>query len=190
VRRRISIALALVLAIVAGIASASVVSSGTASEPLPARDELPAGSVETGAPNADPRGGPPWAVRVLDGDTSTRCIMAGRVEGNAFGPLDRSGHVADSGAVPRGSCADPADGPLQVALARYADTAGTGARSVLFGVASANVTSVAVDAPGVTGPVTLDATRTFLVVSEGLTPPDACNVEVTLTDGTTRSYRL
>jgi hypothetical protein len=190
VRRRISIALAVVLAVVAGIASASLVSPGTAAEPLLVRDELPAGSVETGSPLADPRGGPSWAVRVLDGETSMRCIVAGRVQGSAFGPVDAKGRVQDSGTVTRGSCADPQAEPLQIALARYPQTAGTGARSVLFGVASAEVKSVEVVTPGVQGPVTLDAARTFLVVSEGLTSPGESTVEVTLTDGTTRSYRL
>jgi hypothetical protein len=189
-RRRIAIALAMAVAVVAGVASASMVSPGTASEPLPARDDLPAGSVEGGSPVADTHGGPQWAVRVLDGDTSWRCIVAGRVEGNAFGPVDAQGHVHDSGTVLRGSCADPQDGPLQVALARYPDTAGTGPRSVLFGIASADVTGVDVEGPGISGPVTLDSARTFLVVSDGLTPQGACTITVTLTDATTRSYRL
>lgn len=189
-RRRISITLALLLAIAAGIASASVVSPGTASAPLPARDELPAGSVVAGLPVADPRGGPPWAVHVFDGDTSWRCIMAGRVEGDAFGPVDASGHVTDSGAVARGSCANPQAEPAQVALVRYAGTAGAGARSVLFGIVSEDVTSVTVVAPGATGPVQLDPARTFIVVSDGLTPPGESTIEVTMTDETTRSYRL
>lgn len=189
-RRRISIALAVLLAVVAGIASASLVSPGAASEPLLARDELPAGSVEDGDPVADPLGGPPWAVRVLDGNTSVRCIVAGRVEGTAFGPVDASGHVEDSGVVPRGSCDDPQAGPAQVVLARYAGTTATPSRSVLFGIVSADVTSVEAIAPGATGPVQVDAARTFIVVSDGLTPVGECTVEVTLTDGTTRSYRL
>ncbi len=189
--RRIAIVLAAVLAVVAGVASASIVSPGTASEPPPpARDELPAGSVRTGAPVADPRGGPPWAVRVLDAETSSRCIVVGRVEGGAFGPVDASGEVRDTGLVRRGSCADPAGEPLQVALARYAYTGGTGPRSVLFGVVSADVASVEVVAPGFSGPVAVDADRTFLVVSEGLTYGGECTIKVTFTDGTARSYDL
>jgi hypothetical protein len=190
VRRRISIALALALAVLAGIVSASIVSPGAAAPPLPARDELPAGSVVEGSPVADPEGGPPWAVRVLDGDTSFRCIVAGRVEGTAFGPVDVSGQVTDTGTVTRGSCADPQADPAQVALARYADSAGAGARSVLFGIVSNDVTTATVVAPGAQGPVELDAARTFIVVSNGLTPAGASTVEVTLTDGTRRFYRF
>ncbi len=189
-RRPIAITLATLLAIVAGIVSASLVSSGTASEPLPGgRDELPAGSVQTGAPVPDPHGGPPWAVRVFDADTPLRCIVTGRMDGDAFGPVDTAGHVIDTPPVARGGCADPDAEPLQVALARYADTGATGPRSVLFGVAGDDVTSVEVDAPGASGPVALDAQRTFAVVSDGLTPSGSAQVEVTLSDGSSRSYR-
>ena len=181
----------MLLAVVAGIASASLVAPGTAAEqPVNGRDELPSGDVQTGETVADPQGGPPWAVRIFDGETSERCIVAGRTDGTAFGPVDASGQIHDRGAVASGGCDDPADEPVQVAVMRYADTGGTGPRSVLYGVAAANVTSVEVVAPGFSGPVTLDARRTFLVVSDGLTDKGASSVVAVLSDGTTRSYQL
>jgi hypothetical protein len=190
-RRRIAIAVATLLAIAAGVGSASLVSPGTASEqPVNGRDELPAGDVQTGDPVPDPHGGPPWAVRILDGETSERCIVAGRTDGSAFGPVDAAGEIHERGAVASGSCADPAQEAVQVAVMRYADTAGTGPRSVLYGVAAPNVTSVEVEAPGTSGSVTLDSKRTFLVVSDGLSEHGAWSVEVVLSDGTMRSYQL
>ncbi len=190
-RRRLAIALAMLLAVIAGIASASLVAPGTAAEqPVSGRDELPSGDVQTGDTVPDPQAGPPWAVRIFDGDTSERCIVAGRTDGTAFGPVDAAGEIHDRGAVASGSCGDPEDEPAQVAVMRFADTGGTGPRSVLFGVAAPNVTRVEVVAPGVSGPVTLDSRRTFLVVSDGLTANDASSVEVVLSDGTTRSYQF
>jgi hypothetical protein len=187
--RRLAIGVAMLVAAVAGIASASLVTAGTAAEqPAGGRYELPAGDVRTGDSVADPRGGPPWAVRILDADTSSRCIVAGRTDGQAFGPADATGRLHERGAVTAGSCLDPAAGPVQAAVMRLVDSAGAGPRSVLFGVAGPDVTRVDVVAPGAKGPVTLDAARTFIVVSEGLTVRGASTVEVTLSDGSTRSY--
>jgi hypothetical protein len=188
---RLKIAAALVVAVVAGVAAGSVVSAGTAAEqPSAGRDELPAGKIETGARVADPRGGRPWAVRIFDGDRSPRCIAVGRTDGQAFGPADASGAIHDTGAVASGSCADPSEEPLQLARASFADSAGSGPRSVLFGVADASVATVAVVAAAGRRPVRLDASRTFLVVSVGLQRAGSTTVEVRLSDGTLRTYQL
>lgn len=190
-RRRLWIALAMLLAIGSGIAAASVVTTGSASEqPSGGRDELPTGDVVTGESVPDPRGGYPWAVRIFDGETSDRCIVAGRTDGKAFGPVDATGELHDPGPVPHGSCGDPADEPVQAAVMRFGDSAGTGPRSVFFGVAAPNVTSIEVHASGVTRPVTLDSARTFLVVSDELTAGGVWSVDVGLSDGSTRSYQL
>jgi hypothetical protein len=189
--RKLSIAGAVLLAIVAGVASASLVSPGSAAEPLPGgRDELPSDSVETGTPVPDPRGGHPWAVRIFDGDSASRCIVVGRTNGAAFGPVDTSGDIVDTGAVASGSCADPADEPVQLGLARFTDTAGVGSRSVLFGLADPSVQRVEITEAGRQRFVALDASRTFVVVGEGLAEEGASTITVTLRDGTSRTYRL
>ena len=189
--RKLSISAAVLVAVVAGIASASLVTAGTASEPLPGgRDELPAGTMQTGAPVADPNGGAPWAVRIYDGDSSVRCIVAGRTDGEAFGPVDAAGRIHDTGAVASGGCADQADEPLQLALARFPDTAGTGARSVLFGVAGAKVARVELVEAGARRPVDLDALRTFAIVSAGLAKQGAAEIVITMSDGSSQTYRL
>jgi hypothetical protein len=189
--RRLCIAVALGVAIVAGIAAASVVSPGIATEQPPAgRDELPAGAVENGAAAADPNHGPPWSVRVYDRASSRRCINVGRTDGTSFGPVDSAGEVRDRGDVASGSCADPAEQPSQVAVARYADSGGSGPRSVLFGLVDDTVVRVNVDAPGLDRPVTPDSGGTFIVVSEGLWDPGTATVTFTLSNGATRSYHL
>lgn len=89
-----------------------------------------------------------------------------------------------------GSCAEPAAEPLQVALARFADTAGTGPRTVLFGVADASVSSVTVAEPAGIEPITPAGDGTFVVVREGLARDEAWRVIATLDDGTQRVYPL
>ena len=72
---------------------------------------------------------------------------------------------------------------MQVAVARYPDLAGAGARTVLFGVAEAEVTSIAVVTPDGSDALVPGLLRTFLVVREGLSGGEPWNVTVTLVDG-------
>jgi hypothetical protein len=189
--RRFAIALAMVLAVIGGVASASVVTDGAGAGPAngPVQPEEQAVSETRGSPVADPRGGPPWAVRVLDGDSDRRCIMVGRTDGRAFGPVDADGRVVETEAIIRGSCADPAADPLQLAIAMYPASAGQGARTVLFAIADAAVESVRVVGPDGPRATKLDAARTLAAVYDGLAPSGSWTVTATLRDGSTRVYR-
>jgi hypothetical protein len=129
-------------------------------------------------------------VRVYDAGSALRCIVVGRTDGQAFGPVDAAGRIQDTGDIPSGSCADPAEEPLQLAVAHYADTAGTGSRSVLFGVVADSVKSVALVQAGVPRVIALDPVRSFVVPSEGLSTQKNVTITITLKDGTLRSYRL
>jgi len=189
--RRVSIAVAVLLSVVAGVASASLVSLGSAAEPLAeGRWELEPGDVKAGAPVADPAGGPGWAVRIFDANTSSRCIVASRTDGTSFGPVDAEGRVHDTGPVASGSCADPTAEPLQLGVLRVADSGGAGPRTVLFGLADDSVERVEVLTEGGRKRVALDAARTFVVVSEGMSRNATSTVAVTLSDGTSRTYEI
>jgi len=189
--RRFAIAVAIVVAMVAGVASAGVVTSEVAMPPAerPAQPEEKAVSESRGQSVADPDGGARWAVRVLDADSDRRCISVGRTDGKAFGPVDAAGRVVETEAFISGSCADPAAEPLQFAIATYAAAAGQGARSVLFALADPAVRSVQVTAPDGPQLVTLDSARSLVVVSRGLAPAGSWTVTATMRDGTTRIYR-
>jgi hypothetical protein len=185
----LAVAAAVPLAAVAGVASASLVTGGARTElPPDGRDPPPAVSEARGSPVADPRGGPPWAVRILGDGAGARCIEVGRVAGRAFGPADAAGRVLDTKPLVTGSCAAPGRDPLQVALAQY--LAGSTPRSVLFGVAEASVASVAVVAPGPPREVALDASRTFVVIRDGPSRRGGWKVVVTMDDRSSRIYRL
>ncbi len=189
--RRLGIAVAIVLATLAGVASASVVTSaiGPGSAEGPVQPEEHAASEMRGQPVADPDGGARWAVRILDAGSDRRCMTVGRTDGTAFGPVDASGRVVDTAATIAGSCADPAAEPLQLAIARYAATAGQGARSVLFAIADPAVRSVQVTAPDGPRLVTPDSARSLVVVSKGLASAGGWTVSAAMRDGTVRIYR-
>lgn len=188
--RRVTVVTAMLITVAAGIASASVVSGVSAEQSMPDVGEALGALGQVGETVPDPGGGPPWAVRVRTTPAGQRCVTVGRTDGRAFGPVDAAGQILDAGPSFSGSCADPGGGPLQVALARYADSAGAGPRSVLFGVADARVASVAVTQPTGIETITPDRYRTFVVVCEEMTSDQAWTMVATLTDGTQHEYPL
>ena len=118
-----------------GVGGASVVTADPAPDLRAGGGAV--GGVTRGSVAADPAGGPPWEVRSYESQTGRRCIAAARTDGTAFGPADASGRVRHADPELAANCDDAA--PLVVALAEYVDVAGTGARSVLFGVAGEGV---------------------------------------------------
>lgn len=188
--RRLTVVTAMLITMAAGVASASAVSGVSAEQSMPDVGGPLGALAPIGETVPDPRGGPPWAVRVSTTPAGQRCVAVGRTDGRAFGPVDAAGQILHAEPSFSGSCADPGSGPLQVALARYADTGGAGPRSVLFGVADARVVSVAVTQPTGIEPITPDRYRTFVVVREEMARDQAWTVVATLTDGTQRVYPL
>lgn len=191
IRRRLAFAVAIIVTAAAGVASASAIGVG-ANAPPPADPAEPGGAPagQLGETVADPVGGPPWAVRITPTPAGKRCITVGRTDGLAFGPVNAAGDVVDTGPSFSGSCAEPGDEPVQVALARYPALATGGARTVLLGFAEPEVTSIAVTRSGTREAVTPDGDRTFALVREGMSPDERWTVTVTLSDGTGRSYLL
>lgn len=188
--RRLMVVLGVVLAAVAGVASASVMTSADPTTPVdggPSPEQY-AVSDARGEAVADPRGGPPWAVRILADGGHRRCITVGRTDGKAFGRLDESGRVVDVPPLLSGDCGDPAAQPLQLAISNYAATPGQEARSVLFGVVAPDVAQVSVVAPDGPRAVTVDRARTFAVVYEGISPITGWSVTVTSRDGSVHTY--
>jgi len=163
--------------------------SAVSQTPIP-RDELPAQSDELGAQADDPRGGPRWAVRILDRNAGSRCIAAVRMQNGVVGSVDEDGRLVPTPAVRTGSCADPRSEPLQLALARIGGRGASGPRSVLVAIADSSVAAVAVVGPDGARSVKLDASGSFLVVYEGLAAVDSWSVTVTMNDGTSRDYHL
>jgi hypothetical protein len=189
-RGRLPFAVAIVLTAAAGVASASALRVGAyepSSDPGEP-DGAPPGQI--GETVSDPRGGPPWAVRITSAPTGRRCVMVGRTDGTAFGPVNAAGVILDTGPSLSGSCAVPGDEPVQPAVAHYPDRAGAGARTVIFGVAEVQVTSIEVVHAGATEAVVPDPYGTFLVVREGESDDGGWTITVTLADASTRSYVL
>lgn len=189
-RRRLTILLALVAAVVAGVASASAitaqVSPDTAVSPPDIQPDGSGAVVPVTA--ADPDGRPAFAVRVYRSRSGLTCPEVGRTEGGRFGQLDASGDVEAYGVEATGACADLAKGPLGVVVNHYPARGKLPARAVVFGVTTDAIASVRLSTAGGDRPVRYASNAYISVIREDAL--DGASLDVTLADGTTRSYPL
>lgn len=187
--KRVRIALGILIAIVAGVGSASAVVSGSGDDTAGGPEALQpdGGPVVVAVRVAAPQGEPAWAVRIYRSKTGLTCPELGRVD-----DLGRFGVAMDGKFVPltvqaSGSCADLSEAPLAVAINRYAATDDHPSRRVAFGATSGMVRHLAISSSK--GSVPLTATNGgFLSVlpsgSAGLM------LVAVLDDGTETRYSL
>jgi hypothetical protein len=189
-RRRLVLGLATLLAVAAGVASASALTSSSGND-TPRGSELvqPDGSgASLPVTAADPDGGVAWAVRVYRSQAGLTCPEAGRTKDGNFGQVYDDGdfHVLDIEAA--GSCADLDKASMSLTVNHYPASGKLPARAVIFGVVTPKVTSITLSSA--TGPRTVaikgDA---FLVVTREDTLLGT-SLDATLGDGSTKSYAL
>lgn len=188
--RRLGIGLATLLAIAAGVASASALTSSSGNDTLNGPETVQPDGRGASLPVtvADPDGGPAWAVRVYRSQAGLTCPEAGRIKDGSFGQVDGDGGFRALDIEAAGSCADLAKTPISLAVNHYPADGELPARAVIFGVVTPKVSDITL--AGATGSRTV-ATRAgaFIVV----TREDALqgtSLEATLGDGSTKSYSL
>lgn len=181
----------MILACGVGVAAAS---AHTPSSPQRIPPELEAiavpGTDRIGANSPDPESGPPWAVRSYTGVSSRSCLAAARLQDEQFGPLI-NGRVHPLPVDESGSCADLSIDRVQFIVSRFAKTADTADRTVIFGRAEPDINSVVVSEPGgihVLKPQ--DEDGTFLIVVSGLAPAGAVRLSYRSGSGSSSSQTL
>ncbi|WCB92523.1 hypothetical protein DSM104299_01219 [Baekduia alba] len=196
--RALRFTIALVLAIVVGIAGASAVigSPGPTSEMGPEAVQPDGTGAAIAATAADPAAAharsaavaPSWAVRVYRSQAGYTCPDAGRSLDGDFGRVDGDGSFHPLALGASGNCIDLTEDQYSIDVSHYPANEERGARAVVFGVVTPAVRSVA---------VTVDGTRTDLEIADGafvtaLDDADAgsTQVDVTLADGTTKTQAL
>jgi hypothetical protein len=172
-----------VAAAVLGVAAASAVTGATKEDAPPSVKAKP-GSAKVGARHPDPGGGSPWAVRRYTSTSDAACAEAGRYDGRDFGATDQQGDVENQPADEAGVCSDLTEDPAVIAINQIGARDGQDARTVVFGVAGADVVAVRF-AEGAQSrqEIELDGERTFAVVIDGLVDPASLPVELELADG-------
>jgi hypothetical protein len=190
-RRRLGIAGAILVAVVAGVGSASALvgSSGedTRNGPQAVQPDGQGASIATLA--ADPAGRQPWAVRVYRSEAGLTCPEAGRTQDGNFGRVDADGTFQPLDIQAAGSCADLAKTPVALAVNHFPprDPRSSG-RAVIFGVASPEVASVTVTLAAGKRSVAIDHDALLVVTNED--ELQGASLDATLQDGSTRSYPL
>jgi hypothetical protein len=188
--RRLGIGLATLLAIAAGVASASALtSSGPNDTPLGPEAVQPDGrGASVPVTVADPDGGAAWAVRVYHSQAGLTCPEAGRAKDGNFGQVDSEGAFRALDIEAAGSCADLANAPMSVAVNHYPPNGKLPARAVIFGVVTPKV--MAITLAGATGsrPLAIKGDA-FIAVTREDTLQNT-SLAATLADGSTKSYAL
>lgn len=191
-RRRLVFLLALAVAVVAGVATASAitaqVSPDTAVSPPDVQPDGSGARVPVTA--ADPDGRPAFAVRVYRSKSGLTCPEVGRTDGGRFGQLDGDGEVQPYGVEATGSCTDLSKAPVGVVVNHYPARGKLPARAVVFGVTTDAISAVRLFTPAAGGdrPVRFAGNTYVAVVREDAL--DGASLDVTLTDGSTKSYAL
>lgn len=189
-RRRLGLGLATLLAVAAGVASASALTSSSGTDtPLGPEAVQPDGSgASLPVTTADPDGGVAWAVRVYRSQAGLTCPEAGRIKDGNFGQVYGDGdfHVLDIEAA--GSCADLAKAPMSLAVNHYPAGGALPARAVIFGVITPKVTGIALS--GAAGPRAVAIKGAAFIVVTREDTLKGTSLDATLADGSTKSYAL
>jgi hypothetical protein len=182
--------LATLLAVAAGVTSASALTSSSGNDtPLGPEAVQPDGSgASVPVTTADPDGGVAWAVRVYRSQAGLTCPEAGRTKDGKFGQVYSDGdfHVLDLEAA--GSCADLAKAPMSLAVNHYPATDRLPARAVIFGVVTPKITAITLAGAVGSRALTIKGDAFIAVTREDALQGTSLNA--TLSDGSTKSYAL
>jgi hypothetical protein len=189
-RRRLGVALALILAVIAGVASASAITGGQGTDtpqgPEAVQPDGSGASLPTTA--TDPDGRAAWAVRVYRSKAGLTCPEAGRTKDGSFGRVDGDGEFRPLSIEAAGTCVDLGKEPMSLAVNHHPAQGKLPARAVLFGVTTNAVAGLTLTTTA--GPRDVRIVRgAFITVLLEQALKDAV-LEVTMADGSKKSYAL
>lgn len=194
--RRLRFLMALVAAVVIGVGGASAVMATV--EPPPAEgpaDLVPDGTgaviATTGADPDAARGGttPLWAVRVYRSQTGLTCPDVNRVVDGAFGRVDGDGTFVPLPLDASGACAElTAAHPYSLLVRHFPANDERGARAVVFGSASADVSAITMTTDGTAQDVPVEGGAFVAALDED--DADMTTVAFTLPGGTQETHAL
>ncbi|MCW2993925.1 MAG: hypothetical protein JWQ18_1420 [Conexibacter sp.] len=188
-RRRLAFLLATALAVVAGVASASALSSG-GSDTLNGPEAIQPDGRGAAIPAtiADPDGRAAWAVRVYRSQAGLTCPEAGRTKDGNFGQVDDDGDFRSLDIEAAGSCTDLAKAPMSLAVNHYPTSGKLPARAVVFGVATPKISGLTLNLASGSRALAIRSGAFIAVAREDAL--QGASLVATLADGTSTSYAL
>lgn len=168
--------------------------------PIPAPDERDAGAAQTVEPGtssvlpmraADPAGGPAWALRVARSRTGSVCSTVGQVVAGEFGLVGLDGRFRRLADGVVDSCGLERRGASSLIGARVLDASRPAdVRTVVSGVAGADLRSVTVDAAGRRSSPAIGPGGTFVVALRGFPENLGVDVRLAFAGGRTERHPL
>jgi hypothetical protein len=193
VRTTRSLALAvLVLVLLAATAAAatllvlrgSVIPSPAARDVQPAMRPIAGTQQLLGLRAADPVGGAPWGIRTARSQTGLVCSSVGRVVGGRIGVIGFDGRFRDLPVGVLDSCGqEHADAAALMGARVFDAKRRADVRTVLYGVAGANLRSATALTPGARRSLRIGPGGAFLTVLAGYPEDSALRVILRFADG-------
>jgi hypothetical protein len=189
-RKRIGLLAAVIVAVAAGVGSASALISTEGRQAAGPNMIHPDGRGNVvAATTPDPESGRSWAVRVYGTTEGQTCAEVARAENGEFGQYDEAGNLQSLQAQGGGGCTDFAKSPVMVGVSRFPAREGHDARSVLSGLVTSDVQRLVLHTISGSRDLPIQHGAYVAVVNESELDAGA-RVEATLADGPTVSVPL
>lgn len=192
-RQRIGLLIAVIVAVAAGVGSASALHGTEGTDAVGPSFIHPDGRGNViAATTPDPVSGRDWAVRVygtLEGQT---CAEVARAENGRFGQYDDAGKLQPLPVQGGGGCTDFEGSPVMVGISRFPAREGHDARSVLAGLVTSDVKRLELRTiAGVRDlPIQRGAYGAYVAIVDESELDTGAGIEATLVDGSTVSVPL
>lgn len=184
-KRRLSIAIACVIACIAGVSAASALTERASQDhDLPDRGRPE--TAQQGARSPDPVAGPDWIVRTHATEGDRLCVELGRGHGSEFGRAIDNDTVVERAPNGHGVCRPSSKSEEHVAIAQFGRSGEQGPRTVVFGRVLTADAQVRVTHEGSERAVPVDEDGTFVLPLSGLINHLDLPVEITRGDGEVR----
>jgi hypothetical protein len=188
--RRLGFVLAVLVAVVAGVASASAVVGGGGETTVNGPDSVQPDGRGARLPitAADPDGRASWGVRIYQSKTGLTCPEAGRTMDGNFGRVNSDESFTPLDVEAAGSCIDLTKATMSLTVEHHPAKGKLPARAVIFGATTSAIANIDLRLAGERRDVPISGNAYITVVREEALK--GAQLTATLRDGSTKSYAL
>lgn len=187
---RIGLVIAVIVAVAAGVGTASALHGTEGVDAVGPNMIHPDGRGSViAATTPDPVSGRAWAVRVYGTIEGQTCAEVGRAENGEFGQYNEADELEPLSVQGGGGCTDFAKSPVMVGISRFPAREGHDGRSVLAGLVTSDVERLVLRTIAGTRDLPIQHGAYVAIVNESELDTGA-GVDATLADGSSVSVQL